>query len=440
MMMSIRSVGRKTVGYLASAAILSVLIIVASTLYLGLPILTSTSSVSSGSASTSIAGPQSLLVIQLTDPPQVPLGTKSLNLTESSLSLVVGEPAGNGKVNPTSVSVTPTGGATTLNLLKLQNVSQTIASANLPNGTVIYSVTFAVSSISINVNGTVSPVTLATGGNSFSVTIAQPTSLHGENVALLQLNPIVVGTPSGYQLIPSAVGVIKHSEGQGQEQVGFQHMMSHNDSSVIQSAKGNLTGNLLTLAVSGNTTSVTVQVKNSGGASVTLDAIGLHGNFTTTGNGCSMMGMPNRGQGSDHHVCEVQMHMNEVVFAPVVPTTSTTTSSHSTTTSSTATSTACTSGQMNLVNGDGGDQGHEGGFVLQAGQCVNFAFSGKITFGESSNVLLPSTASGQKYEVHVIGSEGANLQLNCVLPLGASSCTADTQGWFNFGDFMKPSR
>jgi hypothetical protein len=231
------------------------------------------------------------------------------------------------------------------------------------------------------------------------------------------------------------VGVIKHSEGQGQEQVGYQHQLSHNDTGDLQNARGNLTANLVTLSVSGNTTSVTVQVKNTGSASVTLTAIGLHGNFTTTGSGCSM-GFPGRGQGNDHHTCEIPMFMNEVVFAPVVPASSTTTtSSHSTTTT---TSAACASGQMNLVSSEGGDQDHNGGFVLEAGQCVNFAFSGKITFGNQNNVLIPSTANGQKYEVHVMGSRGAELQLNCVLPLGANSCTVGSQGWFNFGDFAAP--
>jgi hypothetical protein len=416
MTMSVRSVGKKTAGYVVSAAILSALIIVASTLYLGLPVLTSTSAVPTGSTY-SIAGPQSLLVVQLTDPPQVPLGTRSLNLTDSSIALVVGEPSGSGKVNPTTVTVTPASGTATLNLLRLQNVSQTIATTNLPNGSTIYSVTFTVSSISINVNGTVSPVTLATGGNAFSVTIAQPTSLQGENVALLQLNPIVVGTPSGYQLIPSAVGVIKHFEGQGQEQVGFQHTLSHNDTGELQNAKGNLTANLLTLSVSGNTTSVTVQVKNAGSAAVTLNAIGLQGNFTTTGSVCPV----SKGQGFEHHGCEMPERMNEVVFVPVVPTAS-----------STATSTTCASGQMNLISGDGENQGHDRGYVLQAGQCVNFAFTGKITFGESGNVLVPSAANGQTYEVHVIGSEGANLQLTCTLPLGATSCKVDKHGWFDF--------
>jgi hypothetical protein len=498
--MSKLSVGKKTVSYVASAAFLAALIMVASTLYIGLP--TPTQPMSSGSASESTlgttsasisssesttfsvsstsfsaAGPQSLLVVQLTDPPQVPQGTRSLNLTYTSLSLLVGEPSSGGKVNTVSVNSTPAGGSATLDLLKLQNVSQTIASANLPNDSIVYSVTFAVSGIAINVNGVVSQVTLAVGGNSFSVTISQPLPLRGENVALLQLNPIVVGTPTGYQLIPSAVGVIKSAQGQGEEQVGYQHQLTNGDDHYLHNAHGNLTANLAALSVSGTTTTVTVQVSNTDSVDVLLGAIGLHGNFSVSGTSCSSTtsttttststrtsttSTSTTTQRSSSHSetrtsesfqfpCQLFEHMNEVVFVPVAPSTSTTSSSHSTstttsshststTTTTATTSTACTSSQMSLINGNGGNEGDNRGFLLRAGQCVSFTFSGKIALGESGNVLVPSTANGQSYEVDVIGSEGANLQLTCVLPLGANSCRTDTQNWFDFGDFVIPLR
>lgn len=442
-MMPIRSVGRKTATYLASAVLVAVLVIVASTLYIGVP---AGISLPKGSTSaTSLAGPQSLLVVQLTDPPQVPPATKSLNLTYSQLSMVVGEPAANGKMNLTSVNTNPAGGSATLNLLKLQNVSQTILSANLPNGSIIYSVTFTVSSIAINVNGTVSPVALATGGNTFSVTIAQPSSLSGTNVALLQLNPIVVGTPSGYQVVPSAVGVIKHSQGQGEEAVGSQHQLTQEDNSDLEGARGNVTADLTSLSVSGSTSTVTIQVKNTGNASVTLTAIGLHGNFTMTASACSTTTTTSSSETSTtthgssthsqtqtqtqthtqtetssqntHRECQLPEHMNEVVFVPVSATTSTTSST---------TSGACTSGQMKLVNG--GEDNGDKGFTLQAGECVNFTFSGTIAFGESPVTLIPSTAAGQNYDIHVIASRGANIQLSCTLPLGPTSCKVDQQG------------
>jgi len=285
----------------------------------------------------------------------------------------------------------------------------------------------------------VSSASLATGGNSFSVTISQPSALLGENVALLQLNPIVVGTPTGYQLIPSSVGVIKHSQGQGEEQLGWQHQLTPSDNGELQNARGNLTATLTALSVSGNTTSVTVQVRNTGGAAVELNAIGLHGNFTTAANQCSttmVFGAPghksqghggNNKQDNNHGMCELPGHMNEVVFVPVSPTTSSTTSKSTSTSTTTTTSTAsaaCSSGQLKLVNGVGGTEGTNKGFTLQAGQCVSFTFTGVITFGESANVILPSTAAGQTYDVNVIASNGANIDLACTLPLSATSCKA----------------
>ncbi|MDV3293921.1 MAG: DUF4382 domain-containing protein, partial [Nitrososphaerales archaeon] len=414
--MSKLSVGKKTVTYAATAALVSALIIIASTLYLGFPAIPQQNSGSlSTSGRTSLAGPRSLLVIQLTDPPHVPSGTSSLNLTYTSIGLLVGEPSG-GKVTPTTVTVTPPGGSATLDLLKLQNISQTIASASLPNGSIIYSATLTVSSIAIKVNGTLSQVTLATGGSTFTVVMAQPSALQGTNVALLQLNPVVVGTPSGYQLIPSAVGVVKHSEGQGEEQVGSQHKLTNEDNSDLEDARGNVTANLAALSLSGSITTVTVQVKNTGNATVTLNAIGLHGNFTQTGTGCSSKtststtttttttittatSTTTTSHGSSshsetrtsesqhgHNPCELPEHMNEVVFVPVMPAASTATSSTSTTTTSTTsatTSAACTSAQMKLVNGGSEGDSHGRGFELKAGQCVNFTFTGTITFGES---------------------------------------------------------
>jgi len=56
------------------------------------------------------AGAQSVLVVQLTDPPKVPAGTSSLNLTYSAAVLVVSEPAFNGTVTINFGSITPSGG------------------------------------------------------------------------------------------------------------------------------------------------------------------------------------------------------------------------------------------------------------------------------------------------------------------------------------------
>ena len=69
--------------------------------------------------------------------------------------------------------------------------------------------------------------------------------------------------------------------------------------------------------------------------------------------------------------------------------------------------------QMRLVNGDFEDD--HGGLTLNPGECVNLTFSGIIMFGESPLVLVPSTSPGEIYDLQIIASNGANIQLDCVL-------------------------
>ena len=440
------SVKKTTLQYAAVAIIVSLGIVAASFLYIGVPMSTNTSN---NSSSSSQGGQLAPLAIRLTDPPQVPPLTSYLNVTYSSLSLLVGEPSGTpGKVSTTSVTVTPTGGSASLDLLKLQNVSQTIAVANLPNGSVLYSVTFTVTSIKIDVNNTVSTVALATGGTSFEVTIAHPSAFGSGDFALLQLNPVVVDTPSGFQLIPSSVGVMGH--GEGSDEVGQQHQMTNSENDALGSARGNVSASITALSVSGNVTTFTVLVNNSANIPVSLVGLGLHGNFTVVGNACTMSGDQQPGEGdsnsnqtsdsnsthtsdsntnqtSNSNACELPTHMDELVFVPVMPSSATTTTTTTTSTStSTTTSSSCATGQLSLSNGEGEDSAfHQ--LALGPGQCVRLTFTGELTFGEANFTLVPSTASGQVYILHVIASNGANQLVSCALPLGTASCTVQNQ-------------
>jgi len=435
------SLGRKSLEYAAAAVIVSLAIIAASVLYMGLPIPNQNSSSAQG-------GQSSVLAIRLTDPPQVPHLTSSLNLTYTSLSLLVGEPTGTaGQLTTKSVSVTPSGGTATVDLLRLQNISQTIALASLPSGSVLYSVTFTMpaNGIKIDVNDTISSVALATGGSTFTVTIARPSAFSSGDFALLQLNPVVVNTPSGYQLIPSSVGVMGHG-GEGAEEVGSHHQLSGGDNDNLSKAHGNVTASMVALSVKGNVTTLTIRINNTGTTPVDLNALGVHGNFTVMGNICQtfryevpyMQGMSGGYSRNDmmhgdsaHPRCMIPMHMDEVVFVPVAPSTSTTATSSTSSSTHTA-SAACIAGQMSLVNGM--DDGDQRGLTLQAGKCVQLTFTGQISFGRASFDLVPSTSAGQVYVLHVIASNGANELVSCTLPLGANSCKAiqpqpDSRDW-----------
>lgn len=187
---------------------------------------------------------QSVLAVQLTDPPRVPAGTSSLNLTYSAADLVVSEPAFNGKVTINFGSVTPSGGSATVDLLHLQSVSQTIASANLPTGSVIYTIGFTVKSIAININGTVYQVSLDRGKTALVATLIHPVSLNRNATVLLELIPVVGRTPTGYKMIPSMVGVLKpQSEYKSSDQnVGAKDQVSPSDQQELDQAWGQAGG------------------------------------------------------------------------------------------------------------------------------------------------------------------------------------------------------
>jgi Domain of unknown function (DUF4382) len=401
------SLRKQTLQYTAAAITIAALVILSSVFYLN----PSTGQQGSGSAK---------LIIQLTDPPEVPKGTSSLNLTYSSISLLAGEPTTTTGVQVTTKSVS-VGGSGTVDLLKLQNISKTIASASLPAGSYVYSLSFTVTGIMIDVSGTKSPVTLATGGSTLTVTLSRPAAIEGTYIALLQLNPVVVSTPSGYQLIPSAVALIRgESHGdKGHEDVGSEQQLSQQDNDDLNHAHGNLAATLKALSASGDTTTVTVEVTNSGSDPVDLKAIGIHGSFAVSGQACT----PENGEsksvsesttttvtttststGTSQH-CE---NSNEVAFVP---------------SGSSVSGTGCVSMAMNLVTGAHSDQGeHDGrGLTLTKGQCVDLTFTGKMTFGAST--LVPNTASGQAYELQVAASGGANVELSCQLPITSTSCS-----------------
>ncbi len=435
------SVGKQALKYTATAIAVAAIIIVSSTLYLGVNLGATTTTGASGAQ----GGTPAQLAIQLTDPPTVPTGTTSLNLTYSSVGLLAGEPSSGGQQTITTLTVIPQGGSATLDLLNLQNISQTIALAKLPNASIIYSFTLNVTSIKIDVNGTTSKVTLATGGNSLTVTLARPASLAGNSIALLQLNPVIVSTSTGYQMIPSAVGIIRTagSGNDNEDQIGFRQHLSSEDQNQLQHAQGNLSARLSALSVHLNTTTISVQVNNTGSIPVVLNAIGIHGNFTAAGLSCqthnsnSSQGPPqgdgNQGsstttetntashgsnasdngapgsQNRDSHQrdgCENE-HADQLVFVPV---------------NSTVSGTGCVALKMQLLSGDFGESGGHG-LVLSAGQCVVLTFVGQIPVGQSGGILIPSTLSGQVYDVHAIASQGANAQVACALPVSPTSCS-----------------
>lgn len=442
------SLGKKIWMYPAVAVVLAVIVIGAAGLYMQAQPKSPSSS-------------YSVLAIRLTDPPRVPDGTQWLNLTYSQISLLVGEPTGSGnEMNTQTVTVTPQGGSATVDLMALQNYAETVGVASLPQGSVLYAVTFQVSAIKIDINGSQYGVTLAQG-NSLQAVIANPKSLSGNNDALIELNPVVVSTPTGYQLIPSTVAVVSPSQGEHDHE-GSISALSEQDRQDLEQAQGSLTVAVQSLKVVGDTTTFIVEVNNTGNIPVQIVAIGLHGSFNVTGSACKAgeqggqsqdNGSPNQPNTSDHgengagsgappaaadgHECE---HPDEVVFLPVnqsssVSSSSTSSTSSSSTTSSSTTVTSsskCSTFNLSLASGEGNDNAQSNedqqsaGIMIQPGQCFKLEYNATITFGSSGLTLVPSLTTGSTYIVHFIASNGAQERLSCSVPVSPASCAAVT--------------
>ena len=417
--------------------------------------VTTTPQTSTSSGSTAPVSGQSVLLVQLTDPPVVPSGTTVLNLTYSAIILLVSVPTfttetststvtegtststttteitqtQSGVVTTQSVKITPKNGSASVNLLKLQNVSETLASAALPNGSMIYSVTFQVSSITITINNTIYTVSLATGGSSLLVTLAQPSTIQGTNAMLVDLTPTVVNTTSGYQMIPSAVGIIRpEADITGQEQqVGHENNLTNQDQQYLQRAMGQVSASLVSMSVSRNTTTISVEVNNTGNSTIGLTAIGIHGNFTAQTAACTISttnGQNNKGFDPQFGCYDIY-GMSDFVFFP-----------NSTVTTP---SSGCATGTMQLLNMAAAvDQNQQDGLhagnhlVITAGECVILTFSSTITVGHGT-VLLPSTLAGQQYTVQVIATNSAETMLSCTLPASATSCTPIHNNFGNEG-------
>ncbi len=241
-----------------------------------------------GNASTQSQRPGNFLVL-LTDPPNVPAGTTQLNMTYASLSVHVTFSNGSSEWVP----VTATG---TVNLLSLVNVTQTIGSANVPQGSIVNMVQFTMSSVTATIDGVNYPVTTLSNQLTVPIRDGQVLNQTGSAAALLDLTPTLVqidatnstgSAVSYYVLVPSATAIVKSNVGGGQENVGSRTQLGQSDRDELEHAQqaglGNVTVTSATLSTKGNATTFSVTLKNQGNSNVTIFGLTLHGNFSSTG-------------------------------------------------------------------------------------------------------------------------------------------------------------
>jgi hypothetical protein len=141
--------------------------------------------------------------IQLTDPPTVPAGTQQLLVSYSSVQVHV---SGS---NSTSGWVTASGSGT-INLMALQNTSQTIAKASVAANSTINIVRFNITSAKITINGTTYNVSSPNSRVTVSVTGAE--KINSSSAVLVDFHPSVnvhgSGSATTYLLVPAASAIV----------------------------------------------------------------------------------------------------------------------------------------------------------------------------------------------------------------------------------------
>jgi hypothetical protein len=229
--------------------------------------------------------PGSFLVM-LTDPPTVPANTTVLNLTYSKIMLYLLYTNGTSEWLNFSVSGT-------VDLLKLENMSETIASTQIPINSTVEKIQFTITSVDATINGTVYAVTPLS--STIVMSVANSKVNETFSGVLVDFNPTLVmiqaaesnGTSVDYfVLVPSATATIVTSLNRAQVKVGTIVDLGQNDREklvhVVESFSQNLTITSASLSVNGNVTSLSVTLENKGDIDFRICGLTLHGDFNVT--------------------------------------------------------------------------------------------------------------------------------------------------------------
>lgn len=216
------------------------------------------------------SGSGSVVLFQLTDPPQVPNGTQALTIAYSSVQAHVIDGNQSGWVTGS--------GSGTINLMSLINTSQVIGTGKIPTNAVINIVRFNITSATIVINGTAYNVTVPSGVLSTTVTGAGRVSQNSS--VLIDMSPIVVSiftqNTTTFVLVPSVKAVFVGNSNIT-ARVGVRANLTGREHQELEAATPSINITSASVVVTGNTTSLSITVRNTGNRSVMLRHLMLVG-------------------------------------------------------------------------------------------------------------------------------------------------------------------
>jgi hypothetical protein len=229
---------------------------------------------------------QSTFAVMLTDPPTVPAGTTQLNLTYTDLSIHVIQSDG------TSQWIA-LGASGTVNLFSLINVSQTLGTTTLPMNSTVDKVQFTIAGVTAVVNAQTYDVTALS--NTFVVNVANAQINDTLSGVIVDFNPTLVQIQANdandqtvyyYVLVPSANAVIINGVKPEHARVGTIVALGEFNRVRLERVREGFNRNLTivsaNLGVNGNTTSLSVTLRNDGNSSFRVFGLTLNGEFNAT--------------------------------------------------------------------------------------------------------------------------------------------------------------
>ena len=212
---------------------------------------------------------QGNFVVQLTDPPLVPPGTSSLMIRYSSVGLLYANSSAFKYFNVSS----------TADLLNLTNVTKTIAILNVKNYSMIKTLRLNITSANITINNSTYNVTVPQGYVEAQLNSSSNSSIGG---ALINMNPTIVriysqNNESIFVMVPNVKAIfIGRSEAASARSIGYVERISPDIIRRIRSNSSIMITNA-TLVSSGNSTMMSIGVKNTGNTTVNLTNMQLNG-------------------------------------------------------------------------------------------------------------------------------------------------------------------
>lgn len=225
-----------------------------------------------GMPALSASGASNQVVFSLTDPPSVPNGTQSLNITYSSLQAHY--------VSAGNVSGWVSGtGSGTLNLMSLINTSQVIGTGKVPANATIDMVRFAITSAQIAINNTVYNVTVPSG--QLTSKVSGGGKVAANSSVLIDLSPVIttIFTQNStiFVLVPS-VKAVMIGNSTAAFHMGERHGLTGREHQELNRTMPEISISSADLSVANNsTTKLTLTVKNNANKSITLRQVLLMG-------------------------------------------------------------------------------------------------------------------------------------------------------------------